>query len=489
MSLSNQNIHYTNIQAVKFAKCFTKSTAYTQELQMKETIVAQATPIGRGGVGILRVSGPLASQVAQEVLGKELKPRLANYLPFKDKDGTVLDQGIALFFKAPNSFTGEDVLELQGHGGQVILDILLKRILDIKGVRIARAGEFSEQAFLNDKLDLAQAEAIADLIDATSEQAARSALKSLQGEFSTKINRLVDSVIYLRTYVEAAIDFPDEEIDFLADGKIEGHLNDIISQLRLVRQEAKQGAILREGMKVVIAGRPNAGKSSLLNALAGREAAIVTDIAGTTRDVLREHIHIDGMPLHIIDTAGLRDASDEVERIGIQRAWNEIEQADHVLLMIDSTEQKADDFKTEWADFLAKLPQNMPITVIRNKVDLSGETEGLEEKHEEKDGFTLIRLSAQTKVGVDLLRDHMKKSMGYQSTTEGGFLARRRHLQALESAAEHLEMGHVQLTQFHAGELLAEELRMVQNALSEITGQFTSDDLLGNIFSSFCIGK
>ena len=242
-------------------------------------------------------------------------------------------------------------------------------------------------------------------------------------------------------------------------------------------------------MKVVIAGLPNAGKSSLLNALAGREAAIVTDIAGTTRDVLREHIHIDGMPLHIIDTAGLRDASDEVERIGIQRAWNEIEQADHVLLMIDSTEQKADDFKTEWADFLAKLPQNMPITIIRNKVDLSGEMEGLEEKNGEKDGFTLIRLSAQTKVGVDLLRDHLKKSMGYQSTTEGGFLARRRHLQALESAADHLEMGHVQLTQFHAGELLAEELRMVQNALSEITGQFTSDDLLGNIFSSFCIGK
>ncbi len=452
---------------------------------MKETIVAQATPIGRGGVGILRVSGPLATEVAKAVVGKELKPRLANYLPFMDADGTVLDQGIALFFKAPNSFTGEDVLELQGHGGQVILDILLKRILEVRGVRIARAGEFSEQAFLNDKLDLTQAEAIADLIDATSEQAARSALKSLQGEFSNKINQLVDQVIYLRTYVEAAIDFPDEEIDFLADGKIEGHLNDIIRQLDNVRKEAKQGSILREGMKVVIAGRPNAGKSSLMNALAGREAAIVTDIAGTTRDVLREHIHIDGMPLHIIDTAGLRDASDEVERIGIQRAWDEIASADQVLLMIDSTEQKADDFKTEWADFLAKLPANMPITVIRNKVDLSGELEGLEKL----DGFTIIRLSAQTKVGVDLLREHLKKSMGYQSSSEGGFLARRRHLTALENAAEHLERGHVQLTQFFAGELLAEELRMVQEALGEITGQFTSDDLLGNIFSSFCIGK
>lgn len=452
---------------------------------MKDTIVAQATPIGRGGVGILRISGPLAETVATEVLGKTLSPRLAHYLPFKDTDGTVLDQGIALFFKAPNSFTGEDVLELQGHGGQVILDLLLKRILTIKGLRIARAGEFSEQAFLNDKLDLAQAEAIADLIDATSEQAARSALKSLQGEFSHKINRLVDSVIYLRTYVEAAIDFPDEEIDFLADGKIEGHLNEIIAQLNTVRCEAKQGSILREGMKVVIAGRPNAGKSSLLNALAGREAAIVTNIAGTTRDVLREHIHIDGMPLHIIDTAGLREASDEVERIGIQRAWDEIAQADHVLLMIDSLEQKADDFKTEWATFLAKLPQNIPITVIRNKVDLSGEVEGLTKL----DNFTLIRLSAQTHKGVDLLREHLKTSMGYQSSSEGGFLARRRHLQALEIAAEHLERGHIQLTQFFAGELLAEELRLVQNALSEITGQFTSDDLLGNIFSSFCIGK
>ncbi|CAM2916737.1 tRNA uridine-5-carboxymethylaminomethyl(34) synthesis GTPase MnmE [Glaesserella parasuis] len=452
---------------------------------MKETIAAQATPIGRGGIGILRVSGPIATEVAQAVLGKCPKPRIADYLPFKDEDGTVLDQGIALFFKAPHSFTGEDVLELQGHGGQVILDLLLNRILKVKGVRIARAGEFSEQAFLNNKLDLAQAEAIADLIDATSEQAARSALKSLQGEFSNKINELVDSVIYLRTYVEAAIDFPDEEIDFLADGKIEAKLNEIIAQLANVRQEAKQGTILREGMKVVIAGKPNAGKSSLLNALAGREAAIVTDIAGTTRDVLREHIHIDGMPLHIIDTAGLREASDEVEKIGIKRAWDEIEQADHVLLMIDSNESQADSFQQEWATFLAKLPKNIPVTVIRNKVDLTGEAESLVQA----DNFTVIRLSAQTKVGVDLLREHLKKSMGYQSSTEGGFIARRRHLVALETAAEHLERGHIQLTQFYAGELLAEELRMVQNALSEITGQFTSDDLLGNIFSSFCIGK
>ncbi|WP_040977036.1 tRNA uridine-5-carboxymethylaminomethyl(34) synthesis GTPase MnmE [Necropsobacter massiliensis] len=451
---------------------------------MKETIVAQATPIGRGGIGILRVSGPLAAEVARQVLGKCPKVRMADYLPFKQADGSVLDQGIALYFKAPHSFTGEDVLELQGHGGQVVLDLLLKRILQIDGVRLARPGEFSEQAFLNDKLDLAQAEAIADLIDASSEQAARSALKSLQGEFSRKVNQLVDAVIYLRTYVEAAIDFPDEEIDFLADGKIEGQLRDIIAQLDGVSAEAKQGALLREGMKVVIAGRPNAGKSSLLNALAGREAAIVTDIAGTTRDVLREHIHIDGMPLHIIDTAGLRDATDEVERIGISRAWDEIAQADRILLMQDSTDSSQDPAQVR-SEFLAKLPKDIPLTVVRNKADLSGEREGISEQ----DGYSVICLSAKTRQGIDLLRDHLKQSMGYQTGSEGGFLARRRHLEALRQASEHLRAGLVQLVEFHAGELLAEELRIVQTHLGEITGQFTSDDLLGNIFSSFCIGK
>ena len=452
---------------------------------MKETIVAQATAPGRGGIGILRVSGPKAVEVAQAVLGKCPKPRMADYLPFKDTDGTVLDQGIALYFKSPNSFTGEDVLELQGHGGQVVLDLLLKRILQLDGIRLARPGEFSEQAFLNDKLDLAQAEAIADLIDATSEQAARSALKSLQGEFSNKVNQLVDSVIYLRTYVEASIDFPDEEIDFLADGKIEAKLREIIDQLDLVSSEAKQGSILREGMKVVIAGRPNAGKSSLLNALAGREAAIVTDIAGTTRDVLREHIHIDGMPLHIIDTAGLREATDEVERIGISRAWTEIEQADRITLMLDSSDPDSQNIEKVRSEFLSKLPNNMSVTIVRNKVDLSGEAVGIKEEN----GTTTICLSAQTHQGVDLLREHLKQAMGFQTGMEGGFLARRRHLDALEKAAEHLQIGLVQLTEFHAGELLAEELRLVQANLSEITGQFTSDDLLGNIFSSFCIGK
>ncbi|MEI7064545.1 tRNA uridine-5-carboxymethylaminomethyl(34) synthesis GTPase MnmE [Dickeya chrysanthemi] len=450
-----------------------------------DTIVAQATPPGRGGVGILRISGRLASVVAQVILGKLPKPRYADYLPFHDADGSVLDQGIALWFPGPNSFTGEDVLELQGHGGPVILDLLLKRVVALPGVRIARPGEFSERAFLNDKLDLAQAEAIADLIDASSEQAARSAVNSLQGVFSSRVHQLVEALTHLRIYVEAAIDFPDEEIDFLSDGKIEAMLNTVIGDLEAVRGEARQGSLLREGMKVVIAGRPNAGKSSLLNALAGRDAAIVTDIAGTTRDVLREHIHIDGMPLHIIDTAGLREASDEVERIGIERAWQEIEQADRVLFMVDGTTTDAVEPAAIWPEFMARLPSRLPITVVRNKADVTGEPLGIEEVNT----YSLIRLSARTGDGVDLLRDHLKQSMGFTSNTEGGFLARRRHLQALEQAAQHLQQGHEQLVGAYAGELLAEELRLAQQALSEITGEFTSDDLLGRIFSSFCIGK
>ena len=450
-----------------------------------DTIVAQATPPGRGGVGILRISGPKAQAVAHAVLGKLPKPRYAEYLPFLAADGSILDEGIALFFPNPHSFTGEDVLELQGHGGPVILDLLLKRVLEIPNIRIARPGEFSERAFLNDKLDLAQAEAIADLIDASSEQAAKSAISSLQGVFSKKVNALVESLIHLRIFTEAAIDFPEEEIDFLSDGKIESQLNEVIARLDEVRQEAKQGSLLREGMKVVIAGRPNAGKSSLLNALAGREAAIVTDIAGTTRDVLREHIHIDGMPLHIIDTAGLREASDEVERIGIERAWHEIEQADRVLLMVDSTTTTQTNPEKLRPEFIERLPQHMPVTVIRNKADLTGEALG----YSEVNGYSLIKLSARTGEGIELLREHLKQAMGFTSSTEGGFLARRRHLQALAKAAEHLNNGKYQLTTFHAGELLAEELRLAQEVLSEITGAFTSDDLLGRIFSSFCIGK
>ncbi len=450
-----------------------------------DTIIAQATPPGRGGVGILRISGSRARDVAQAVLGKLPKPRHADYLAFYDASASVLDQGIALWFPGPHSFTGEDVLELQGHGGPVILDMLLRSILTLPGVRIARPGEFSERAFLNDKLDLAQAEAIADLIDASSEQAARSAMNSLQGAFSTRVNTLVEALTHLRIFVEAAIDFPDEEIDFLSDGKIEAQLNSVITSLDAVRAEAHQGSLLREGMKVVIAGRPNAGKSSLLNALAGREAAIVTDIAGTTRDVLREQVHIDGMPLHIIDTAGLRTASDEVERIGIERAWQEIEQADRVLFMVDGTTTDATDPAQIWPDFMARLPARLPVTVVRNKADITGETPGLSEVN----NHSLIRLSARNGDGIDALREHLKSCMGFDTSMEGGFLARRRHLQALEQAATHLQQGKEQLLGARAGELLAEELRLAQQHLSEITGEFTSDDLLGRIFSSFCIGK
>lgn len=450
-----------------------------------DTIVAQATAPGRGGVGIIRISGDKATNVAMAVLGHLPKPRYADYCDFKSASGQVIDQGIALFFKGPNSFTGEDVLELQGHGGQIVLDMLIKRVLEVEGIRIAKPGEFSEQAFMNDKLDLTQAEAIADLIDATSEQAAKSALQSLQGEFSKEVHELVDQVTHLRLYVEAAIDFPDEEVDFLSDGKIANSLYKIIDKLSAVQASAKQGSIIREGMKVVIAGRPNAGKSSLLNALAGKESAIVTEIAGTTRDVLREHIHLDGMPLHIIDTAGLRDTTDTVEQIGIERAWNEINSADRVLFMVDGTTTSAVDPHDIWPDFIDRLPTNLGVTVIRNKADLTGENlEMTEEK-----GYSVYRISAKTGLGVDELKQHLKLLMGYQSNLEGGFIARRRHLEALEIAANHLQLGKEQLEVYLAGELLAEELRMAQLALSEITGRFTSDDLLGKIFSSFCIGK
>ncbi|WP_088329290.1 tRNA uridine-5-carboxymethylaminomethyl(34) synthesis GTPase MnmE [Lacimicrobium sp. SS2-24] len=454
-------------------------------MAQQQTIVAQATAPGRGGVGIVRVSGNLATTVAEKILGTLPAVRKAEYLPFYDNHGSVIDQGIALLFRGPHSFTGEDVLELQGHGGQVVMDMLISAILEINDIRLARPGEFSERAFLNDKLDLAQAEAIADLIDASSEQAARSALRSLQGEFSAQIHQLVEQVIHLRIYVEAAIDFPDEEVDFLSDGKVQGDLNAIIERLQQVRNHARQGSILREGMQVVIAGRPNAGKSSLLNALAGKDAAIVTDIAGTTRDVLKEHIHIDGMPLHIIDTAGLRDSSDQVEQIGIQRAWEEIDRADMVLFMLDSQQSQETDPHKIWPEFVDRLPTGMKMTVIRNKIDLSGEAAGIEKCSD----HTVIRLSASHKTGIELLATHLKDSMGFNAASEGRFIARRRHLDALEQADTHLQQAYTQLTDNQAGELVAEELRLCQQHLNEITGEFSSDDLLGRIFSSFCIGK
>jgi tRNA modification GTPase len=453
-------------------------------LTSTDTIAAQATAPGRGGVGIIRVSGPKAKEIAQSVLGNTPKPRYAQYGPFLDENGAELDEGIALYFPGPNSFTGEDVLELQGHGGPIVMDFLLQRVQAL-GCRLANPGEFSERAFLNDKLDLAQAEAIADLIDSSSQQAAKCALRSLQGEFSKRIYELVEGLTNLRIYVEAAIDFPEEEIDFLADGIVLNRLETIIAKLHAVKAEAKQGSIIREGMNVVIAGRPNAGKSSLLNALAGKDAAIVTDIAGTTRDVLREHIHIDGMPLHIIDTAGLRDAPDEVERIGISRAWREIQSADRILLIVDSTQTAADDPHQIWPEFVDQLEDDSKITIVRNKADLTDENIGMHTSH----GHEIIHLSAKADLGVDVLREHLKTCMGYQATAEGGFLARRRHLDAIDRADELLSMGLAQLIHNNAGELLAEDLRQAQLALGEITGQVSSDDLLGKIFSSFCIGK
>lgn len=465
----------------------------------QETISAQATAPGRGGVGIIRISGPKAKIVAEAILGKVPEIKKAEYLPFKDRKNQTLDQGIAIFFKAPHSFTGEDVLELQGHGGPIILDMLLKEVINVPGIRLAKPGEFSEQAFLNDKLDLTQAEAIADLINSSSEQAARSALHSLQGDFSKLVHEMVESIIHLRMYVEAAIDFPEEEIDFLVDKKIVTDLKAIISKVESVRKQAQQGSIIREGMRVVIAGRPNAGKSSLLNAISGKETAIVTDIAGTTRDVLTEQIHIDGMPLHIIDTAGLRDSDDKVEQIGIERAWQEINQADRVLLMVDASENHSiledeQDIKNYYPEFFEKLPKNIGLTLVRNKADLNQSLDqssiGLTEFTDNKKvTHTAITLSAKTGEGVNDLKEHLKSIMGYQGSTEGGFMARRRHLTALNNTHEHLITGLDQLESYVAGEILAEELRICQLELDQITGEFTSDDLLSKIFSSFCIGK
>jgi tRNA modification GTPase len=450
-----------------------------------DTIVAQATAPGRGSVGIVRVSGPNAQQVAKHLLKTCPAPRQVVYQAFYDKQQQVIDQGIALFFKGPNSFTGEDVLELQGHGGQVVMQLLVEACLQTGLVRLAKPGEFSEQAFLNDKMDLTQAEAIADLINASSEQAAKGALRSMQGDFSERINELVDKVIHLRMYVEAAIDFPEEEIDFLGDGIVQGHLDKIVNLLNSIKHQAKQGSLLRDGMQVVIVGRPNAGKSSLLNALSGKQSAIVTGIAGTTRDVLKEHIHIDGMPLHIIDTAGLRDNADIVEQIGIERAWQEIEQADRILFMLDASQEQGTQPEEIWPEFYAKLPDNSAITIIRNKCDLSGESTGIDTSQV----YPLIRLSAKQQDGLTVLTEHLKDCMGFDQVGENQVIARQRHITALLEAEYHITIGKEQLEASMAGELLAEELRIAQTHLSEITGEFSSDDLLGKIFSSFCIGK
>ena len=444
------------------------------------TIAAIATPPGRGGIGIVRLSGPLVSQIALELCGDVPKPRHAALRTFRGAQGDMLDGGLAIFFPGPASFTGEDVLELHGHGGPIVMDTLLARCVEL-GARVAEPGEFSRRAFLNDKLDLTQAEAIADLIDSGSSEAARAALRSLQGEFSAAVHSLTEAVTEARMHVEAAIDFPEEEIDFLADTALRSRVDRALELCAQITSAARQGALLREGMTVVIAGRPNAGKSSLLNRLAGYDAAIVTDIPGTTRDVLRERINVDGMPLHIADTAGLREVSDVVEAEGIRRAREEMQRADRILYVLDATRGlDIEAIETE----TSSLPKDVPITWILNKTDLAGSDPRFEQSQPPR-----LHLSATTGDGIDLLRVHLKECMGFVGADAGTISARRRHLDALARAERHLQEAASQLVDHHAGELMAEELRQAQQALAEITGEFTSDDLLGKIFSSFCIGK
>lgn len=460
-----------------------------------DTICAITTPPGKGGVGIVRVSGPLCLRIAEAMLGFIPVPRHAHYSSFLDKTHTTIDQGIALYFKAPNSFTGEDILEFQGHGGYYVLDLLLEEILRF-GARLARPGEFSERAFLNGKMDLAQAEAIADLIDSSSTEAARSAIRTLQGDFSNLIHELSESIVQLRVFIEAAIDFTDEEIDFLSEGKTREKLVSILDSVDKVFERAKQGAILREGMSVVIAGKPNAGKSSLLNALAGKDSAIVTEIAGTTRDTLLEHLNIDGMPLHITDTAGLRESDDPVEQEGVRRALKAIEKADRILLVVDSskdtlnTAQLQEYLQDLGPFFKDRMPDISRITIVRNKIDLERRSPALE-RDVIQDDVTIVsvHLSAKQQQGIDILQQHLKDTMGYHSSEVGSFTARRRHLHALESARDHLQRALAQLSGARSTELIAEDLRLAQRFLGEITGEFTTDDLLGRIFSSFCIGK
>ncbi len=439
-----------------------------------DTIAAIATAPGRGGIGLVRFSGQDLSAIVQGVIGRPLKPRHASYVPFLDAQGEALDEGIALYFPAPHSFTGEDVLELQGHGGPQVLDMILERCLEL-GARLAEPGEFSRRAFLNGRLDLAQAEAIADLIDAQSRAAARSAVRSLSGEFSRLVHELVEALIQLRSLVEATLDFPEEEIDFLRAADAEGQLIGIEQRLAALLTRARQGALLREGLMVVLIGQPNVGKSTLLNRLAGYEAAIVTDIAGTTRDTVRELIQIQGVPIHVVDTAGLRETQDPVEVQGIARTWAAVARGDVAVLLVDAQHGVS----AQEAAILERLP-DIPLLTVHNKIDLTGEPPRISADGRE------IWLSAREGSGVELLERRLLELAGWQSAGEGVFMARSRHLAALRQANGHLSNARALL---HSLELFAEELRLAQEALSTITGEFTSDDLLGVIFSSFCIGK
>jgi len=441
------------------------------------TIAARATPPGRGGIAVVRVSGPDCASVAERLLGGLPTPRLASLMPFRDAAGEAIDTGLALYFPAPHSFTGEDVLELHCHGGPVVCDLVLEAVT-AAGARLAEPGEFTRRAFLNDKLDLSQAEAVADLIESGSRAAARAAQRSLRGDFATAVMHLNAAVTALRVHVEAALDFPDEDLDFLDDADLRARLDDVAQEFNLMEQRIRQGVLLRDGIQVVIAGRPNAGKSSLLNALAGYDAAIVTDVPGTTRDLVREHIDLGGLPLHVVDTAGLREAPGKVEAEGIRRAREQLAQADHALLVVDSN---AGD---RVRDLRAELPDTLDYTVVRNKVDLSGEPAGAADGHPEQ-----IGLSALTGDGLPALVARLKAAVGFVEPGEDTLIARRRHLDALSRARAHFKAGRVQLLDHRAGELMAEELLAAQNALAEITGEFSSDDLLGEIFSRFCIGK
>jgi tRNA modification GTPase len=464
----------------------------------QDPIVAIATAPGRGAVGIVRVSGKGLAPFVQGLLGRALRPREAHYLPFPDAAGQAIDRGLALFFPAPHSYTGEDVLELQAHGGPVVLQLLLARCLEaaqgpLPRLRLAEPGEFTERAFLNDKIDLAQAEAIADLIDASTEAAARSAGRSLSGAFSQEIHGLRDALVHLRMLVEATLDFPEEEIDFLRKADAHGQLSNLQQSLARVMQRAQQGALLREGIKVVIAGQPNAGKSSLLNALAGAELAIVTPIAGTTRDKVQQTIQIEGVPLHVIDTAGLRESDDEVEKIGIARAWDEIAGADAVLFLHDLTRQNAPEYVAADAHIAStlgqKLPEGVPVIDVWNKIDRAPDG-GHAPEAPQAGAHGAVWLSARTGEGLDALRRALLAVAGWQSAPEGVYIARARHVQALQAVDAHLMEAAAQLASAGpALDLLAEELRLAQNALNAITGEFSSDDLLGVIFSSFCIGK
>ena len=462
----------------------------------QDPIVAIATAPGRGAVGIVRVSGPRLAPLVLGLLGRELRPREATYLPFPDASGQPIDHGLALWFPGPHSYTGEDVLELQGHGGPVVMQLLLARCLAVGAatlptIRPARAGEFTERAFLNDKLDLAQAEAVADLIDASTEAAARSASRSLAGAFSQRVNALRDALVHLRMLVEATLDFPEEDVDFLQKADASGQLQRLQAALQAVQGEARQGALLREGLKVVIAGQPNAGKSSLLNALAGAELAIVTPIAGTTRDVVQQTIQIQGVPLHVVDTAGLRDSPDvdEVERIGIERAWGQISSADAVLFLHDLTRLDEPEYRLADDAIARSLPEGVPVIPVWNKVD-QVEASTLRDPKAGESGEVGIRLSAKRGDGLELLRQRLLTQAGWQQGNEGVFMARTRHLQALALVGGHLDTAAALLEhQADHLDLLAEELRLAQTALGSITGEFTADDLLGEIFSHFCIGK